>query len=609
MRLFFFQTAASIAMLFAIAVQSSLAVSQEHFIGEGQAVNRVIKLRSQPTAPPAQKISKETSRGNRVARQTTTSNPTQIKYDNLQPVPRALQDQRGPVVEERGPLNQSFVPKRGPAKTPAVSSSWAKPSSARSTPSSALARAKEMVTKQSNMIVTEITSPRYVNINETAQVKVNVFNKGAEAVENVKLIATIPLSTKLTSSSPQATHTEGQNYEFSIQRIGGDDVRQIVLNLVPTNKTPLEIDTQVRVDSRQKTMVSVRQPELVMTLSGPLQANIGQTIVHQLIVSNTGDGVAKNVRLDTLFPAEIKTISQSAGPAIRSIEPGKSVKINYESQALAPGAVGIKVTANAAGVKTKQASADLKIFQPELRISAMGPKVNFVERDGIYTVKIENTGEVDVTNIKVSLAVPQGMKVTTISRQAGVDATNGILNWTYDRIPAKTTEQIQLKATALQEGQQTCSIIVSSNETREKEIVLGTKVITRADLGVRIRNVSGPVQVGGTAEFVVEVENKGSRKASDVNVRVLLPESLMASKGTDVDSIDNAVIFGEPQISPGEKATFKFTAVGVSAGEHIVRSILEIGGTERKMIAEDSVFIYDVDEARVSESLSPVVPR
>ena len=62
MRLFFFQTAASIAMLFAIAVQSSLAVSQEHFIGEGQAVNRVIKLRSQPTAPPAQKISIESSR-------------------------------------------------------------------------------------------------------------------------------------------------------------------------------------------------------------------------------------------------------------------------------------------------------------------------------------------------------------------------------------------------------------------------------------------------------------------------------------------------------------------------------------------------------------------
>ena len=634
-----FKIVTTIAVLAAsIVTFSDFVISQEHFIGESQAVNRVIQLRSKAQSNiPKKAIDNVTSRGNRIARQTTPMTQVKTKY-TLQPVvPRALQDQRGPVVEEAtmSPNSSSsqFMAtpvktapfKAAPAKTvpfkatpiqaapskrttPMVSSSWSK-KPATSKASSARSTSKEIVTKRSNMISTEITSPRYININETAQIKIDVHNKGDDAVENVKLIATIPTNARLTSSSPQATHTAGQNYEFSIQRIGGEDVRQIVLNLVPTQKVPLNIETQVRVDSTQKTLVSVRQPNLSLSLTGPLQANIGQTLVHTLVVTNTGDGVARDVRLDALYPLQIKSISQSGGPVIRSIEPGKTVKVKYESKALNAGPVNVRVSANANGVEAQQTSFAMNIYQPELRISAIGPKLNFVERDGIYTIKVENTGEVDVTGIKVALAVPQGMKVTTISRQANVDADNGILNWTFDKISAKSLEQIQLKATALEEGQQTCNIMVSSNETREKEIVLGTKVITRADLSVRIRNISGPVQVGGKAEFVIDVENKGSRRASDVNVRVLLPETLMAVKGMDVDRSENAIIFGEPQISPGEKATFKFSVVGVAAGEQVVRSVLEVGGTERKVIAEDTVFVYEVDEARVSESLSPVVPR
>ena len=48
---------------------------------------------------------------------------------------------------------------------------------------------------------------------------------------------------------------------------------------------------------------------------------------------------------------------------------------------------------------------------------------------------------------------------------------------------------------------------------------------------------------------------------------------------------------------------------GVVKGEHVVRSILQTAGSERKIIVEGSVYVYEINESRVSESLSPVIPR
>ena len=126
-----------------------------------------------------------------------------------------------------------------------------------------------------------------------------------------------------------------------------------------------------------------------------------------------------------------------------------------------------------------------------------------------------------------------------------------------------------------------------------------------------MKNNSGPVQVGGKAIFAVELANNGSRKAVDVNVKVQLPESLRAvTPDSQKVSIDgNTVSFIEPQIGPGRKVSFEFSTVGLVSGEHIVRTETQIEGSERRVIAEDTVFVYDIDEARVSESLKPSFQR
>ena len=217
----------------------------------------------------------------------------------------------------------------------------------------------------------------------------------------------------------------------------------------------------------------------------------------------------------------------------------------------------------------------------------------------------------DVNNVKVQFTIPEGVTVSTISRQAKMDAQRGTLTWKFETIQAQTEQTIQLKAIAENEGEKVCRIKVASDETDEKEVSLKTMIATRAELSIQMQNVGGPVQVGNEATFVVIVENRGSSVAKDMEIEVQLPTGMRPATPRDgvVDEDANSILFADSELRPGKVREFKFSAIGVQKGEHVVRSSLESVGSNQRIIVENSVFVYEPVQARVSESLSPSIPR
>ncbi len=461
------------------------------------------------------------------------------------------------------------------------------------------------------IVSVEIATPKFVNINEPTDVKINLRNAGSQGVQRTYFSITMPKDAELVSTEPQAVSQENGQLKFVVAGLAPSQSSTIALRVIPKTKRTMSFETELQVIEEQLVSVSVREPKLVLKVDGPSQANIGDTTTHTVTISNTGDGYAKAVRLQGNFPDELRFLNQEGMNAPKNLAPGKSMKVLIKSMAKLPGNVKLDFTAQGVGVEANPAIAPMKISQPELKVFAAGPNMNFVNQDGIYTIKVDNSGEVDVSNVDVVLAIPHGMKVTTINRQAKLNEANGTLQWKFPEIKARTVETIQLKALATKPGQQVCSILISSKETQEKEFKLTTEVASRADLSIVMKNNGGPVRVGGKATFDVVVENRGSSSASDIEVAIELPESLMPVKNTDlfVDEGDNKIMFIDSKLARGEKRSFKFEVVGVSQGEHVVRSVLKTSASERRVIVEDSVYVYETNEARVSENLTPVIPR
>lgn len=531
-------------------------------------------------------------------------NPTQIQFDQTgSPIPQPPRA-TGLPQPRSNQLLQPMTPKKS---VPIVRPNQKQRNT---TPAKIKSGNGETVTIQNQLVSTEIRSPETVNVNQSAALQIKLKNLSSDAVENVKLIAEISEHAKFLSANPSPSKVEGRTYEFIIPQIGNEQSQVVMLNLVPTKKAPLKIGTQVVLENIQQTIVGVKQPELSLEIVGPQHITAGKSQKHQLQITNVGDAIATGVQIETNYPAYLRPTQGINPSTISAIKPGGSVKVAIESFALAPGNGKLEISATASNAKQQKTTFEIGVYEPELHLSAAGPKINFLQRGGIYSIDVENTGEVDITNLSVMVSVPTGLKVTTISRPAQIEADQSVLTWNFDKLPPNSMEQIQLKAIASQEGQQICNILVISDDTVKKEFRLATQVITRADLNVGIKNQTGPIEVGSKAEFLVEIENNGSRAANDVEVNVVLPGSLVVAKDTpNYNQSNNSITFTDPTIAPGQKKIFRFSAVGESQGDHIVRSTLKTSGSAKKLIAEKSIFVYDSDETRVSEALNPVLVR
>ncbi len=463
------------------------------------------------------------------------------------------------------------------------------------------------------IMTVEISSSREVNLDEETDVTFRLRNAGSRQVQEVEFDIQLPVHAKFVSAKPTPTSEENGRLTYMLSDLESNQEREITVRVIPGEKLPLDFRTRMEIIDSHSTVVAVRQPKLVLKVDGPKQVNIGDETTHTVSIENVGDGLARQVRLQGNFPDELRFLKQQGMSAPKDLKPGENLIVTIDSLAKLPGQVKLDFTAEGERVAANTADCMLKISQPELKVLAVGPNMNFVDRDGIYSIKVDNSGEVDVSGVSVSLAIPRGMKVTTINRQAKMDEVSQTLTWKFDSIQALSQETIQLKAVSSVPGEQVCRIVVGSNETRQSEFTLKTEINARADLSIDMANNSGPVQIGSKATFDVHVTNKGSQSADDVEVTVELPSSLMAvakdNVGVVVDEASNSITFVSHQVKPGKKLSFSFNAVGVAKGEHVVRSALTAGGSARRVIVEESVYVYETNESRVSENLTPVFPR
>ncbi|QEG20239.1 COG1361 family protein [Mariniblastus fucicola] len=603
----------------------SAVQAQDHLIdGAKEEAARVIQLKNRIEIEAEETAADVSSRATRLASNplapvnaggafvpptATKLTAPQVAFDEINspqplvPAPTSAQVSAPQVGVPQ--IKNSFVPPKVYVenKTPASNASFAKSPRATS-PVAAPVRRSE----SAPFVTTTISAPEFVNVSETAPVRIDVRNPGKSTVYDVTLIATLPPHVK--ASSRQAQIVDGKCI-FKVDSLQPGENRQLLLEIVTEEKQPLNIETALTLSNRNKVQVGVRKPQLVVSVEGPTQTNIGSKATHVITVTNTGDGIASNVNLIADIPESLRIVQKSGFETPENLRPGQQAQARIVTVPHQPGQAELAFAAEGNFCKATPAEAGLRVTQPELRVAAVGPDMNFVERDGIYTITIDNPGEVDVNNVEVQFAIPEGVKVTTISRQAKMDGPQRTLTWNFDRIQASTEQTIQLKAIASNEGEKTCRIRVASDETNEKEVSLKTVIATRAELSIQMQNVGGPVQVGSEATFVVIVENRGSSVANDMEIEVQLPAGMQPASPRDgvVDDDANSILFADSELPPGKTREFKFSAVGVEKGEHIVRSSLESVGSKQRIIVENSVFVYEPAQARVSESLQPSIPR
>ncbi|MEM7453600.1 MAG: hypothetical protein AAF456_04515 [Planctomycetota bacterium] len=509
--------------------------------------------------------------------------------------------------------NLNSVPNFGASfrQQPQVDPNWVDRSTTGTAPATTGGDNSSVATAIAPQIATRLVSPQSINLNEPATVRIQIQNTSRMTATNISLSTVVPGHAIVNTSNPAPTSTEGRTLNYVIAQIAAGQIQEIELEVIPTEKKPLQLSTSIEIKQNQQVDVAVYEPQLKIDVAGPESITLGRWATHTVTVTNIGDGIARNVQLNRQLPEGLQPQSAELPAPIAELGPGEARQIQLKSLAIAPGQFDLAFAVGAKSCETRNATGALQVYQPELQVSATSPEFTFINRDGLYSIQVDNEGEVDVNNVQVSVVTPPGIKITTISREASIDEETGRLIWNFDKIAAAASEVIQMKAVATEPGRQVCELFVGSSDTSTEKFELITQVQTHADVSISLINQSGPIEVGSRTNIVVEVENRGSRAASGVEVAIELAPSLVpvANNTYQVNEVDNTIRFTPMNVPAGETATLSFSVAGAAKGEHVVRGIVRVADSSRRLMAEDSVFVFESDQSRVSESLTPEVNK
>lgn len=459
-------------------------------------------------------------------------------------------------------------------------------------------------------IQTQIMAPRMINVNQPAQIYLQTQNVGPSHVKSVRLIVQLPDHVKFEGSNPLPSNVNGQNYEFTLTNFSSRARKIVRINVVPTAKLPLNIATQIQTEIQQQFAVAVQQPVLDIAINGPQAIQTGQEVKHTITVKNIGDGPAENIRIKPLLPDNLQFASNQK-TLVPSLVPGQATKFVLSSFARSSGDSNVVFQVSASGIEARETRSHLRVIRPELGVQILGPSQNYLGREGIYSIQLDNASELPISDVDVTMRVPEGLKVTTISQQAKVDHVAGTLTWQFPDVGGNQKHMIQFKADAIKTGNHAFDVMVTSKEIGSKQLALVTSVQGRADLSLRLSDGGAPVGIGSKSEFTIEVSNHGSTDANQVNVVIQLPEALMAVTQEDytIDASGSLIQFNTIDIAPGKTKTLKFKIVAVSEGEHIVRGTVSIEGSAQTISSENSIFVFESQNAKVSEALTPEINR
>jgi len=257
------------------------------------------------------------------------------------------------------------------------------------------------------------TAPTEVLLCDPISVEFVVTNSGTGTAQNVKILDTLPAGLQTSEGRNEiaidvGTLAAGQSRQFSSQL-------RATKTGIYVNKAMVTSASGIVAESIP-TVTNVRQPKLRIVKTGPQRQYLGRPLAYEIMVSNEGDGPAKNTIIEDTIPTGVASIEATAGANI------SGTKLVWELNTLAPNAsrkVRVSYIPTTAGTLTNSATATAycaEAVTASMSTSIAGIAAVHMEvidlEDPIevgsrttYLITVTNQGSAPDTNIRIVCAL------------------------------------------------------------------------------------------------------------------------------------------------------------------------------------------------------------
>jgi uncharacterized repeat protein (TIGR01451 family) len=341
----------------------------------------------------------------------------------------------------------------------------------------------------------------------------------------------------------------------------------------------------------------VREPKLEVAVKIPEKATVGDPVTVVAAVTNPGDHAADGVKVAVALAAGLE------GPhgakeliEVGTLPAGETRQVKVPCVARTAGAHKCDVTAEGdTGLKAVGA-ATVTVIQPKLDLEVSGPKLRYLDRKAIYTVKVTNPGDAPATEVVVSEVVPAGFKFVGADAGGRYDAATKSVHWAVGQVAPGGSKELRCELVASGTGDFTHAVAAVAERGVKAEKSIATKVEGLSALGMEVADSDDPVEVGSDTTYEIRVTNTGSKDETDVKVVCTIPPQMKfkAADGPGRFEMSGAEVVFDPlkRLPAHGDVIYKVTCTAKTKGDARFKATLTAGGLTEPVIRQESTRVY-----------------
>jgi uncharacterized repeat protein (TIGR01451 family) len=448
----------------------------------------------------------------------------------------------------------------------------------------------------------EWIGPSVARLNQPTSYQIIAKNVSSAAVYNVFVRYQIPQGVHIPGSDPKAL-SDGSVMSWDLGTLMPAQEKRIDLQVLPDSKIAFECRAHVTFTGSAAFRVQVREPKLVLKATAPDHVVLGDTATVSLAISNPGDGVADHVRVKALLPeglehARGKTVEVELG----NLAAGETRNMQLVCLTKAAGPQMVDCVAVADSGLTAQDNAKVDVILPRLDLAVNGPKLRYLDRHAVYTLKVTNPGSAPAGNVSIVHQLPQGFKFDKATAGGRHDFTSRTVSWFIGDLMPGESREVTVETIAINIGEHKHTAVATAARGLRTETEIMTRVEGLSALLMELVDTDDPIEVGAETTYEIRVTNTGSKTETNLELVCTVPDRMefraaKCNAGCRFRVEGRDVIFEAlPKLAPRADAIYRVVVRGVAPGDMRFRARIRADGLTEPVLREESTKVYG-DEA------------
>jgi uncharacterized repeat protein (TIGR01451 family) len=442
------------------------------------------------------------------------------------------------------------------------------------------------------------TAPAREMVGRQFSYPIEVSNPSDVNATNVVVTDVLPTGIAYVSSTP-AAKVQGQSLTWSLGTLPARGAKRITVQVKATRTGTFENCADVRADrglsGRDCATTVIAAPKLVLEKECSSEVLVCDPIDYRIIVRNTGDGPAMNVKVTDRLPAGLTTTDgkTSVSSAVGTLEPGQARQIRFQAKANKTGTFENKATASADGGLTAEATCTTVVRQPVLEVTKTGPELRYVGRPAIYEITVANKGDASARETMLVDTIPAGTEFVSASDRG--QFANGKVTWSLGTLAVNGTKTVTLTLKPLRIGV-VRNLASAKAVCAEASDDASTQIKGMSAILLEVIDVEDPIEIGANETYVITVTNQGSADGTNIVIECIIPpeEDYVSSTGLTRAAVDGKVVKFAPlkSLAPKAKATYQVVVKGTDAADVRFKVKLTSDQIERPVEETESTHVY-----------------